>query len=136
MCLSWSRGRAMQDTAGRPIGAARPKLLHLLPHADAQPTAQTPLMLVGGRPGLHLWLSEDGAKSWRAFNVAAEHNRKASEQLQFCPAVVAGTPANASEYFSPYQTGSCECRCYFCFMCKSGSEFWLSFFATPPLLAT
>jgi hypothetical protein len=53
------------------LGSVRPKLLRL-------PSGQ--VMLAGGRPGLSLWLSDDAtADTWTRINVAAVHNRLATD---------------------------------------------------------
>lgn len=102
--FTFSRGRPMTDDQGRAIGCARPKLLPLVPDANTQPSDRTPLLLVGGRPGLFLWLSADGAQSWQQYNIAAKHN--AHSPLKYCAAFVSATLANASEYFSPAPSGA------------------------------
>ena len=102
--FTFSRGQPMTDDQGRAIGCARPKLLPLIPDINHAPTKTTPLLLVGGRPGLFLWLSTDGAQSWKQYNIAAMHN--AHSPLKYCPAFVSATPANASEYFSPSPSGA------------------------------
>eukprot|EP01052_Picozoa_sp_SAG31_P040896 SAG31_NODE_6047_length_2192_cov_3.823220_3_plen_66_part_00 len=59
----------MVDVTGKPIGAARPKLL-VLSKLD-QSSAKSPLLLVGGRPGLYLWLSMDAGRTcngWIAYD--------------------------------------------------------------------
>ena len=82
---------------GKPIGAVRPKLLAL---SQLDRTTETsPLLLVGGRPGLFLWLSVDAGLSWKTFNLARIHNELEPDPwLKFCPGTVEATPSNSSQY--------------------------------------
>jgi hypothetical protein len=105
----WARGRAMFDTDGQAIGSARPKLLTLSPPDHSNDTS--PLILVGGRPGLYLWLSVNAGRTWKPFNLAKIHNELQPQPgLRFCPATVDARCVQRIVIKSPWSQFTGECQ--------------------------
>jgi hypothetical protein len=104
--LSWSPPAPMADKAGRGIGAARPKFLHV-----QTASGKRLLLLTGSRPGIFVWACTDtddpkggSALAWDAYNIAAQHNGGLhgpnATSWAFGPEIVA-----AKNFTQPYQSG-------------------------------
>ena len=97
---SWSRPREMNDTTGRGMGVARPRMLML-------GNGKGPLLLSGGRLyteqtcDILLWVSWDGmGENWETYSLTYRHNSLVKPSLRFSAAVNSTSGRATTSYTS------------------------------------